>query len=168
VLSNTDHHTAIEELETLAEQAQPPLIRMEHTLHGIVAFGIMPIFALANAGVSLAPDAMAAAATNAVTLGALAGLVVGKPLGIVGFSWLAVRSGMAALPAGASWPMLTAVGVLGGIGFTMALFIAGLAFGTGPLLDAAKLGVIAGSALTGAAGWLWLRRLTSSRAPTSP
>ncbi len=157
VLSNTEHHTAVEELEALCEKAQPPLIRMEHSLHGIVAFGIMPIFALANAGVSLNGPAMRDAVANPVALGAMLGLVLGKPIGIVGLSWLAVRLGVAALPGGTSWPMILGAGVLGGIGFTMALFVANLAFADDALLDAAKLGILTASALTGVAGWLLLR-----------
>jgi Na+:H+ antiporter, NhaA family len=162
VLSNTQHHTALEELETLCQEAQPPLIRLEHALHGIVSFGIMPLFALANAGVSLGADA-ARAAASPVALGAVLGLALGKPLGIAGFSWLAVRLGFAALPTGVTWPMLAGAGVLGGIGFTMALFIAGLAFADPALLEAAKLGIFTASAITGVAGWLVLRRTTSSR-----
>jgi NhaA family Na+:H+ antiporter len=158
VLSNPDHHTAIEELETLAEQAQPPLIRLEHALHGPVAYGIMPVFALANAGVSLGASEVRTALGSAVTLGVAVGLLIGKPLGITGFSWLAVRFGIAALPAGVTWRTLTGAGVLGGIGFTMALFIASLAFGDAALLEAAKFGILAASALAGAVGWFLLRR----------
>ena len=163
VLSNTDHHTALEELETLTEKAQPPLIRMEHGLHGFVAFGIMPVFALANAGVTLSGDAMRGALSSPVTLGVMLGLMVGKPLGITGLSWLAVRLGIAALPGGVSWPMIVGAGVLGGIGFTMALFIAGLAFSDSALLEAAKLGILTASTITGVAGWLVLRRVTRRR-----
>src|SRR5918992_3269376 len=110
VLSNVDHHTAIEELETLAEQAQPPLIRLEHALHGPVAYGIMPLFALANAGVSLGAGELRGALASPVTLGVFLGLVVGKPLGITAFSWLAVRFGMAALPDGVTWRTLAGGG----------------------------------------------------------
>jgi NhaA family Na+:H+ antiporter len=158
VLSNTEHHTALEELEILTEKAQPPLIRLEHALHTVVAFGIMPIFALANAGVSLDGEAVRAALVNPVALGVILGLLLGKPIGIAGFSWLAVRMGMAALPSGVSWPMIAGAGVLGGIGFTMALFIAGLAFGDGALLEAAKFGILAASTIAGVGGWLLLRR----------
>ncbi|MDF1505692.1 Na+/H+ antiporter NhaA [Roseisolibacter sp. H3M3-2] len=165
VLGNAGHHTALEELERLSDAAQPPLIRMEHALHGVVAFAIMPLFALANAGVTLGGDALRAAAAHPVTLGALLGLLVGKPVGIVGFSWAAVRLGWASLPHGVTWRSLAGAGVLGGIGFTMALFIAGLAFpgadgaagGASPLLDAAKVGVLAASTVAGVAGWLLLR-----------
>jgi NhaA family Na+:H+ antiporter len=156
VLSNVGHHTALDELETLCQKAQPPLIRLEHALHAAVAFGIMPIFALANAGVKVDAAAFAIAVSHPVTLGAAFGLLLGKPLGIVVFSWMAVRLGLAQLPRGTSWAAISAVAVLGGIGFTMALFIAGLAFpsltANGDLLDAAKLGILGASAIAGIAG----------------
>jgi NhaA family Na+:H+ antiporter len=170
VLSNVDHHTSLEEIETLCQQAQPPLIRIEHALHGIVSFGIMPVFALANAGVTLDATALGAAAVSPVTLGAAIGLLIGKPLGIAGFSWVAVRIGIASLPRGAPWMALAGVAVLGGIGFTMALFIAGLAFPAGTpraaLLDSAKLGILAASAVAGVLGSLLLRRALGTT--TSP
>ena len=172
VLSNVAHHTALEEIETLAQAAQPPLIRMEHALHGIVSFGIMPVFALANAGVALDLSALSAALGSSVTIGAALGLLVGKPLGIAGFSWLAVRAGIASVPRGATWPALLAVAVLGGIGFTMALFIAGLAFPAGSpaasLLDEAKVGILAASLLTGLVGALLLRRALGQRDEAAP
>jgi NhaA family Na+:H+ antiporter len=163
ILSNTDHHTALEELENLVDDARPPLIRMEHALHGIVAFAIMPLFALANAGVALSSEALSGAFASPITLGAIMGLMLGKPLGITGFSWLAVRAGIASLPAGVNWRMLAGAGVLGGIGFTMALFIAGLAFADAALLDAAKVGVLTASAVTGVVGWALLRSVTRPR-----
>jgi NhaA family Na+:H+ antiporter len=129
----------------------------------VVAFGIMPLFALANAGVSLGGGAVAAAASP-VALGILLGLVIGKPVGITLFAWLAVRMRVAALPAGVGWRALAAVACLGGIGFTMALFVAGLAFPRAPgLLDEAKLGVLAASALAGVMGAVALRRLPKER-----
>ena len=163
ILSNTDHHTAVEELETLCESVQPPLIRLEHALHGVVAFGIMPLFALANAGVSVVGVALADVMRNPATLGVMTGLVIGKPLGIATFSWLATRLGIASLPSGVTWTMLAATGVLAGIGFTMALFISGLAFTDTTDLDAAKVGVLLASLVTGVSGWLWLRRATTPR-----
>lgn len=160
VLSNVRHHTALEELETLCQKAQPPLIRLEHALHGTVAFGIMPLFALANAGVTFDATALAAAVAHPVTLGSVLGLLIGKPLGIIGFSWIAIRLGVGTLPRGATWKSLSAVAVLGGIGFTMALFVAGLAFPPGApnaeLLDAAKLGILAASAAAGLIGSVML------------
>ena len=171
ILSNVAHHTALEEIETLCQQAQPPLIRLERALHGTVSFGIMPIFALANAGVTLNATALGAAIANPVTIGAALGLLVGKPIGIVGFSWVAVKAGFGALPRGANWGAVIGVSLLGGIGFTMALFIAGLAFppGTpaGALLDAAKLGILAASAVAGVIGSVVLRRALGARRNSS-
>jgi NhaA family Na+:H+ antiporter len=163
VLTNSAHHTSIEALETLCEQVQPPLIRFEHALHGIVAFVIMPVFALANAGVTLDGGAIAGAATNPVTLGVILGLAVGKPLGITLFSMAAMRLGLTTAPAGVTTRMVLGAGILGGIGFTMALFIGGLAFESAELLDAAKIGVLAASLLTGVAGWLLLRGAIATR-----
>jgi NhaA family Na+:H+ antiporter len=176
VLGNTGHHAALEELEALTEAAQPPLIRMEHALHGVVAFAIMPLFALANAGVTLDASALSAAITHPVTIGAFIGLLFGKPVGIVLFSWVAVRLRWAALPAGVTWRSLSGAGVLGGIGFTMALFIAALAFpaprdgsavGQSLLLDEAKVGVLAASTLAGIIGWLLLRDSPRGLGPAS-
>jgi NhaA family Na+:H+ antiporter len=159
-LSNSAHHAALEELETLCEQAQPPLIRLEHSLHGVVAFVIMPLFALANAGVTLGGQTLRAAVVSPITLGTMLGLLIGKPLGITVLAWLAVRFRIAALPSGVTWRMAAGAGVLGGIGFTMSLFIAGLALGGHELLDMAKVGVLTASLLAGLAGWFVLRRAT--------
>ena len=113
-------------------------------LHPWVAFGIMPVFALANAGVSLSSEAMSPASWQvggAVT----AGLVLGKPLGVLLACWLTLRIGVATLPRGIGIPHLVVLGVVAGVGFTMALFVAQLAFHDDVLLGAAKLGVLAGS-----------------------
>jgi NhaA family Na+:H+ antiporter len=156
VLSNRAHQDALYRLEVLSEQALPPLARLEHGLNGIVTFGIMPLFALANAGVSL--SGAASALGSPVAYGVLLGLVVGKPVGIALASWLAVRAGAAALPAGVTWRALSGVAVLGGIGFTMSLFIAGLAFDATPAqLTAAKLGTLTASLTAGVLGWALLR-----------
>jgi NhaA family Na+:H+ antiporter len=156
VLGNPAQQEAVHRLETACKHVQTPLSRMEHSLAGVIAFGIMPVFALANAGVSLG-GAEGAAGGLAVTLGALIGLVLGKPIGVTLFSWLAVRSGLAVLPAGTSWRALHGVSWLAGIGFTMSLFIAGLAFGESALLTDAKLGVFAASVIAGGIGWFLLR-----------
>jgi NhaA family Na+:H+ antiporter len=160
VLTNEQSQEALHRLERLTELAQPPLHRLEHSLHGLVAFGIMPLFALTNAGVRLDGD-VGDLIANPVMLGVILGLVLGKPLGITLFAWLAVRLGVAARPAGASWTALHGVSWLGGIGFTMSLFIAGLAFGTpeaAPLLTAAKLGILVASTLAGVVGYVICRR----------
>jgi NhaA family Na+:H+ antiporter len=124
-----------------------PLEYLERTLHPWVGFVIMPLFALANAGVVFTPSDM----TDPVAIAVAAGLVIGKPLGIVLLSWIAVQAGIAELPEGIGWRVLAAGGCLAGIGFTMALFIAGLALG-GPELEAAKVGILLGSVVSGAVG----------------
>lgn len=165
VLTNQAQQEALLTLETLCEQAQAPLQRTERKLHGIVAFGIMPLFALANAGVSLTGGGQGAVLSSPVMLGILLGLVIGKPLGITLFSWAAVRSGLAALPRGVTWRLIHGVSWLGGIGFTMSLFVAGLAFTEAPaLLTEAKLGVLMASLAAGLAGALLLWRAGSPKA----
>jgi NhaA family Na+:H+ antiporter len=162
VLSSRAHQQALRRLESLTEQAQAPLARLEHGLQGIVTFGIMPLFALANAGVSLSGGS--AMLRNPVAVGVVVGLLLGKPLGITLASWAAVRAGVATLPVGVSWRALHGVAWLGGIGFTMSLFIAGLAFGGRPdLLTAAKLGILLASVFAGVAGWVLLRRMSAAR-----
>jgi NhaA family Na+:H+ antiporter len=130
--------------------------RIEHRLQHPVTFGVVPLFALANAGVTLPVELLAFTREPAVLASAL-GLIIGKPLGIFGAAWLAVRLRIAALPGDADWYRVLGVATLGGIGFTMSLFIAGLAFGDSRL-DAAKIGVLGGSLLTGLAGALLLSR----------
>jgi NhaA family Na+:H+ antiporter len=127
---------------------------MEHSLHPWVAFGIVPLFGFANAGVALG-GAVSAVATLplAITLG----LLIGKQVGVFGSVWLAVKAGVAARPAGASWTQVYGVALLCGIGFTMSLFIGGLAFPEAPQAAAVKIGVLAGSLLSAVAGVLVLR-----------
>ncbi len=157
VLTNLRQQSALQGLESATEAAQAPLQRIEHDLHTPVAFVIIPLFALANAGVTLT-GGIGDSVTHPVTLGIILGLVIGKPLGITLFSWLAVRAGIAELPAGISWKAVHAVSWLGGIGFTMSLFVAGLAFPDGGLVDESKLGIFAASLAAGLAGWFLLRR----------
>ncbi len=150
-------------LRYAAREAVAPLQRIEDRLHPWVGFVIMPVFALANAGVEVKP----AAILDPVALAIMAGLVLGKTVGIVGFSYLAVKLGLANLPRGVTWRMLLAAGVLGGIGFTMSLFIAGLAFPAPPeLQDAAKIGIIAGSAIAAVIGAGLLAWSTRNLKPT--
>lgn len=165
VLTNQEQQEALLTLETLCEQTQAPLQRTERKLHGIVAFGIMPLFALANAGVSLTGGPGGGGTLSSpVALGILLGLVIGKPLGITLFSWAAVRAGLAALPRGVTWRQIHGVSWLGGIGFTMSLFVAGLAFTEAPaLLTEAKLGVLMASLAAGLAGGLLLLRRGGSK-----
>ncbi len=147
----------IHAVEVSAKNAETPLVRMEHALHGWVAFFIMPLFALANAGVSFKGIAIGEALLHPVSLGIMVGLFVGKQVGVLAFAWAAVKSGMAALPEGVTWRAVYGVACLAGIGFTMALFIAGLAFDDAATLDRAKMGILAGSLLAGLLGWGLLR-----------
>jgi NhaA family Na+:H+ antiporter len=134
----------LEHLNKARREAVSPVERIQHALHGWVAFGAMPLFALANAGVSLG-DASFSGEALLVFSGVSVGLVLGKPLGILTFSWLATRLGMAALPRGVTWPQVGVVGVVAGIGFTMSIFIAALAFPTGTNLETSKVGILLGS-----------------------
>ena len=162
VLSSREHQEALHRLEELTEQAQPPLARLEHGLHSVVTFGVMPLFALANAGVPL--HGAAPLIGSPVAIGVMLGLVLGKPIGISLAAWLAVKAGLAARPSDASWRLIHGVSWLGGIGFTMSLFIAGLAFGaTAPLLTAAKLGTFIASVIAGAVGFMLLRSAPTAR-----
>jgi NhaA family Na+:H+ antiporter len=142
--------------QALARERVSPLERLEHALHPWTSFVVIPIFALANAGVPLSGEDLSAAVTSRISLGVVFGLVVGKLLGILFFAWGAERLGFAEIPSGVSWSQLTGVAALGGIGFTVSLFIAELAFGGTDLLDQAKVGVLAASVVAAAMGWLLL------------
>jgi NhaA family Na+:H+ antiporter len=155
VLTNHGHQQALQDLEDAADAAQAPLQRMEHGLHGVVAFLIMPVFALANAGVSLGDGAIAGLGSP-IGLGVVLGLLLGKPLGITLASYLAVKAG-AVLPSRVTWRHIHGAAWLGGIGFTMSIFIAGLAFGDPALLTAAKLGILSASIAAGVVGFTLLR-----------
>lgn len=156
IITSKGKQDAVYQLDVATDDVTAPLLRLEHRLNLPVSFLIMPLFAIASAGVRIAgaSDALG----SPVAHGVAAGLVVGKAIGISLFSWLAIRFGFAALPAGVTVRMLFGVACLGGIGFTMSLFIAGLAFGTSPLLIDAKLAVLAASTVAGIAGFLILRR----------
>jgi Na+:H+ antiporter, NhaA family len=130
------------------------LHRMEHALHPWVAFGIVPLFGFANAGVALSGGASTFAT---LPLAIALGLFVGKQAGVFGSVWLAVRLKIATRPANASWAQVYGVSLLCGIGFTMSLFIGGLAFPDAPEADAVKIGVLLGSLLSAVAGVAVLR-----------
>jgi NhaA family Na+:H+ antiporter len=139
-------------LAGLSREAVSPLARVEAILHPWVSFVIVPLFALANAGVDLSAGALSSAATSSVALGILIGLVVGKPLGIALATTLAVRTGLGPLPAGAGWRHVVGVGAVAGIGFTISLLITDLAFEDPALLQTAKAGILAASVLAGVVG----------------
>lgn len=151
---------ALHGLEAASRAVATPLQRMENALHPWVAFGIMPLFALANAGVALEGE-LVNALLHPVSLGIALGLVVGKPVGVTLLAWLTVRLGWADLPVGVGWTQVVGVGMLAGIGFTMSLFITGLAFGGTPSEDLAKIGILSASLVAGLIGWGLLRMATS-------
>ncbi len=161
VLRNEERQGILHALNSANEEVEPPLQEMEHALHPWVVFAIMPLFALANAGVVL-DENFAATLLNPVSLGVMAGLLLGKQFGIALFAWLAVKSGISELPGGITWRHIYGAGWLGGIGFTMSLFISDLAFTNSPLLDVAKLGILAASLVAGVGGWIILRGASSS------
>ena len=156
VLTNHAQQEAIASLEQHAEAVQSPLLTLEHKLHGVVAFVIMPVFALANAGVDVRGGLLDSLSLSVVG-GVVAGLLLGKPLGITLFSWAAVRMGLATLPQ-TTWRGLHGVSWLGGIGFTMSLFIASLAFSDESLLNSAKVGILTASVIAGLTGAILLRK----------
>lgn len=148
-------------LEEASDEAASPLQLLEHALERPVNLVIMPVFALANAGVHLTAGTLGGEG-NWVALGVFLALVLGKPIGLVGASWLAVRAAGAQLPAGTTWRHMVGAGILAGIGFTMSIFIANMAFEAEPaLLNAAKLGILVASTVAGVAGLGWLRRVTA-------
>jgi NhaA family Na+:H+ antiporter len=134
-----------------------PAERVQEALHPWVNFGILPIFALANAGVAVGAIDLAAPGARPVMLGVTIALVAGKPLGVVATSWLMVRLGWCRLPPAIGWNEILLVGLLAGIGFTMSIFVAMLAFTDANLLGAAKLGVLAGSLIAAILGLFWGR-----------
>lgn len=144
-------------IEEKLEDLQAPVYRFVHLLHPFVAFLIMPVFALANSGVVLGGAGLSTL-TAPVTLGTLLGLFVGKQIGIYGFTVFAIKLGVAPMPRGASRATLFGVSVVAGVGFTVALFIAALAFPDAPgLLEQAKVGILLGSAAAGIVGFVLLR-----------
>jgi len=150
-------HDLLEPLNAIAfaqREAIAPAVRLERALHGLVAFGIMPLFALANAGVRLEGLRIGGPGFWPVLLGVGLGLLVGKPLGVVLASWAAVKLGVCTLPAGLTWRSVFVMGAVAGIGFTMAIFVAELAFPDPALLGIAKLGVLGATALAAAVGLL--------------
>lgn len=160
-----DQRDAVHAIERASEALGTPAARLEHALHPLVAYIIVPLFALANAGVPLGGDYLAGT-VKMVTPGVLLGLFAGKPIGILGACWLATRLRIAELPDRVGWNQLAAVAILCGIGFTMSLFIAALAFDAAPaLLDQAKVGVLAASLLAGTTGGLLLARTTAPAPP---
>jgi len=150
-LLSSEQHSIVHSMEQVTEKATAPLQELEHTLMPFVTFLIMPIFALANAGVVIAED-FGAVITNSIAVGIVAGLVIGKPLGIFVFAWLSVKLKVAELPEGVTFTQIGAVGMLAGVGFTMALFISTLAWTDESIIETAKTGVLIGSLISALIG----------------
>ena len=148
-------HQQLRAMQTAQRDVLPPALRLPMVLHPWVAFGVMPVFALANAGVQLSGTDLQSAAPQAAVWAVLAALVLGKPLGIVLATLLAVKTRICSLPAGLNWHGVLLVGLLAGIGFTMSIFVGGLAFEDASLLGAAKLGVLSASAIAAVLGLLF-------------
>jgi len=151
-------------LQDRKKPERSPLRELEHDLHTVVAFGILPVFAFANSGISFSGIGMDYL-LHPVPLGIAAGLFVGKQLGVFAFCWLAVKSGVATLPDQVGWRALYGAALLCGVGYTMSLFIGSLAFEETDvnLLFDERLGIIAGSVLSGIAGYYWLRWALNAR-----
>jgi Na+:H+ antiporter, NhaA family len=159
------NHGTLREIRRLSLETQAPLDRIEYRLSSWSAFFIVPVFAFANAGVEIPRVPPLEWLTDPVVLGVGVGLVVGKTIGVYGAAWLSVRTGIARMPSGMGRAHLLGVSVCAGVGFTVAMFVANLAFPQEPhFIESAKLGIIVGSIVAGLLGFLTLR-LTVSRAP---
>lgn len=156
VLTNADRLSIVDQIENNCEKILTPLQRFEHGLHPYVSFFIIPVFALANAGVSIGSK-LTSALSNPISIGIVLGLFLGKQIGIFSFSYLAVKLKLASEPEGVSWKKIYAASVVAGIGFTMSLFIANLAFNSPELLNISKVGILTGSLLSGIVGFIILR-----------
>ncbi len=156
ILLNQEHLQAVQAIEEACHDVETPLQRLEHGLQSWVSFLVLPLFALANAGLVLEGIHITDAMTHPVTLGVALGLVVGKPFGISLFTYLASRTIKVPLPSGVKWSHIVGAGILGGIGFTMSLFISGLSFSRADFAELSKLGIISGSLVSGVLGLIVL------------
>ena len=157
VITDRDQLHALEYVHTGAGDALPAGLMLEHSLHPVQVWFILPLFALANAGVAIDSHILSALA-NPISLGIILGLAVGKPLGILALAWIAVTARLCRLPTGVTWPQVFGVGCLAGIGFTMSLFITDLAFDDEAVIDSAKLGILVASLLSAVVGAAILSR----------
>ncbi len=159
ILLTPEQHDSLENIEDAYEAVQSPLVRLEHRLHPITAFLVMPLFALANAGVQI--SGISFPLIEPVSLGILLGLVLGKPLGITGATYLAHRLGWVQLPSSLTWKHIIGAGILGGVGFTMSIFITHLAFDDANTIALAKLFIVICSLFMGIAGTVYLWRTSA-------
>ena len=156
VIAQGGYIETVQDLSRVARQVVPPATRLEHRLYPWVYFGILPLFALTNADVSFLGVDVGAMLSSPVLYGVLLGLLVGKPLGIMLFSMAVVKSKLASLPENVNWFHMLGASILGGVGFTMAIFVANLAFPDEGLVATAKLGILAASLLAGVLGFVLL------------
>ena len=157
IMTNQELRAVVQTLENGVHKVETPLQRLEHGLHMPVAFLVIPIFAFINAGIPMQFSDLGSTLMHPVTLGVTFGLVVGKFIGIVGLSWLALKLGIGQLPAQTSFNQIAGVALLAGIGFTMSIFIAELGFASQPeYLLMAKTGILFASLLAGISGYIWL------------
>ena len=156
------------ELEAIARESVPPIERFEYRLHRFSSFIVVPLFALANAGIRFSDFDVLEAILSPVALGVSVGLVLGKPIGIAAATWIGLRLNLGELPRGVNFSHVIGVGMLAGIGFTVSLFIAELAFRNSAMAEVltneAKIGIFLGSAIAGFVGYFVMRRVTASRA----
>jgi NhaA family Na+:H+ antiporter len=157
-LTTAGQHQTIQQIKELSLAAETPLQKIEQALHPWVAFLIMPLFALANSGILIGADILTAI-INPVSVGVTAGLVLGKFTGILLFTWFMVKTGLSKLPDQATWKHMIGVALLAGIGFTMSLFISGLAFKNPVFIDQAKYGILLASIIAGILGTLVLKKV---------
>jgi len=155
-LTTPEQHHTIEKIKKMTTDAETPLQKVEYGLHPWVAFVVMPLFALANAGIIIGSNFFSSL-LNPVSLGVMIGLVAGKFIGVLSATWLMVKFG-AQLPANSTWKQITGVALLAGVGFTMSLFISGLAFSHAEMVDQAKYGILLASLLAGILGVVVLKR----------
>jgi Na+:H+ antiporter, NhaA family len=161
IMQNSEQQKVLQSMEDFVHCMESPLQRMEHNLHIWVSFLIIPIFALANAGIPIDLATLGQTLIHPVTFGIIAGLIGGKLIGICFFSWLVIKMGWSSLPQGVTMPQIASVSLLAGIGFTMSIFIAGLAFNDPQYLLNAKIGILAASLFAGIAGYIALRLCTT-------
>jgi len=163
ILVNEQHLNAVQSIELACHHVETPLQRLEHALHPWVAYLIVPLFALANAGVNLTSVKISAIATSSVALGVFFGLLIGKPIGITLFTIIAVRAGISELPSNVRYRHIVGVSIIAAIGFTMSLFITMLSFEDKHYINTAKLAVFVASVMAGLAGIVWLYLATKER-----
>ena len=152
IIGQKEYLRTVQSLSRVAKQVIPPAARLEHRLYPWVYFLILPLFALTNADVSLAGNGLGEAFASPVFRGVFFGLLLGKPIGILAFSFIVVKTKLASLPEHTTWLHMTGAAVLGGVGFTMSIFVTGLAFESEMAIVAAKVGILTASALAGIIG----------------